>query len=104
MVSAVSRDIPEADWKTFRQLRAVALERFCERVLADIRSASSVAGHSAHERYLKVFEILRDKDKELASLFDNPRRSTAKVQLSMIVSAGLLTDEELLRFSPETRK
>jgi hypothetical protein len=42
-------------------------------------------------------------DKELGVLFDNPRRSSALGQLCMIASAGLVTDEELSRFSPETR-
>ena len=29
----MSREISEADWKLFRQLHPLALERFCERVL-----------------------------------------------------------------------
>lgn len=28
--------VVEADWKIFRELRARALERFCERVLSEI--------------------------------------------------------------------
>jgi len=99
----MSRDIPEGDWKVFREIHRVARERFCERVLSEIASASSAPDQSVHERYLKVFEIVRDKDKELGALFDNPRRSSALGQLSMIASAGLVTDEELSRFSPETR-
>ena len=104
MLSTMSRDIPERDWKAFREIHPVARARFCERVLSEITSASSAPGQDAHERYLKVFELLRDKDKELAMLFDNPRRSRALGQLSMIASAGLLTDEELSRFAPENRK
>jgi hypothetical protein len=104
MLNAVFRDIPERDWKSFRDIHPVARARFCERVLSEIASASSAPGQSAHERYLQVFGIVRDKDKELAMLFDNPRRSNALAQLSAIASAGLVTDEELSRFSPETRK
>jgi hypothetical protein len=103
MLNAMSRDIPERDWKVFREIHRVARERFCERVLAEIASASSAPDQAAHKRYLKVFEMVRDKDKELGALFDNPRRSSALGQLSMITSASLLTDEELSRFSPETR-
>jgi len=33
----MSQRIPESDWKVFRKLRGKALERFCERVLSDIR-------------------------------------------------------------------
>src|SRR5881296_2338359 len=100
MLNAVSRDIPERDCKVFREIHRVARERFCEGVLSEIASASSASDQGAHERYLKVFEIVRDKDKELGALFDNPRRSSALGQLCMIASAGLA---ELSRFSPETR-
>src|SRR5207249_10688662 len=103
MLNAMSRDIPEGDWKVFREIHRVARERFCERVLSEIASASSAPDQGAHERYLKVFEIVRDKDKELGALFDNPRRSSALGQLSMIASAGLVTEEGLSRFLPDTR-
>jgi len=100
----MSRDIPERDWKVFREIHPLARERFCERVLSEIARASSAPDQGAHERYLKVYEMIRDRDKEIAALFDNPRRSTALGQISMIASAGLLTDQEVSRFSPETRK
>ena len=32
-------DIKESDWKVFRKLREVALERYCERVLKEVRHA-----------------------------------------------------------------
>lgn len=96
-------DIPERDWKLFRQLRPIALERFCERVLSEIRDISS-SDQSAHQRYLRVFKTVRDQDKQLASLFDDPRRSNAWFQLSLIHSHNLLTLEEVQRFSPETQQ
>jgi hypothetical protein len=100
----MSRDISERDWKMFRQLHPIARDRFCEQVVSEIRSISSAASPSAHQRYLKVFDLLSDKDKQLAALFDDPRRSNARARLCMIASAGLLSDEELSRFTPETRK
>ena len=96
-------DIPERDWKLFRQLQPLALERFCEKVLSDIRDISD-SGQTAHERCLRVFKTVRDQDKELAALFDDPRRSNAWFQLSLIHSHDLLTPEEMQRFSPETQQ
>ena len=32
----MQRTISESDWKLFRQLHALALERFCERVLSEV--------------------------------------------------------------------
>ena len=46
---------------------------------------------------------MRDQDKELATLFDDPRRSSAWFQLSLIHSHDLLTLEEMQRFSLETQ-
>jgi hypothetical protein len=95
-------DIPERDWKLFRELQPIALERFCESVLSEIRGISE-SRQSAHKRYLSVFKTVRDQDKELATLFDSPRRSNAWLQLSLIHSHDLLTVEEMQRFSPETQ-
>ena|SRR5437016_13459557 len=81
MLNAMSRDIPERDWKVFREIHRVARECFCERVLSEIASASSASDQGAHDRYLKVFDVVRDKDKELGALFDNPRRSCARTTL-----------------------
>jgi len=41
--------IPERDWKVFRELRALALERFCQRVLAEVAGVSGDESHSFHE-------------------------------------------------------
>jgi hypothetical protein len=99
----MARDISEPDWKLFRQLHPLALERFCERALADVGRLASEAGKSAHERYLAVFRLLQRRDKELAEAFNDLRRSAALLQLAILCSRGLVTDEELARFSPETR-
>jgi hypothetical protein len=95
--------ISESDWKIFRQVRAGALERFCERVLSEVSRLAAEPGRSGHQRYLAVFELLQKQDKQLADTFDNPRRSTAFLQLLRMRYEDLLTEEELARFSPETR-
>lgn len=97
------RAIKESDWKLFRQLHPIALERFCQRVLGEIVHAAADTGKSAHQRYLDVFRLIERRDKELAHAFDDLRRSTALTQIAIIQSHGLLTEEEFSRFSPETR-
>jgi hypothetical protein len=93
----------ESEWKLFRQLQAVALERFCERVLSEVGRLAADTRKNHHERYLAVFKLMERRDKELADAFNNPRRSTALLQLARLQGLGLLTDEEFARFSPETR-
>jgi hypothetical protein len=99
----MTRTILESDWKLFRALHPVALERFCEQVLSEVGQLASEADKSAHERYLGVYQLLRRRDKELAQAFNDLRRSTALLQLAILRARGLVTDEEFARFSPETR-
>jgi hypothetical protein len=47
--------------------------------------------------------VLKQRDQELARAFNDKRRSTAVMQLAIIQSHDLLTEEELLQFSAETR-
>ena len=100
----MSRDLPESDWKAFRKLREVALARFCERVLGEIGTIASTSATSYHDRYLKIYELIDNRDEELARAFNDPRRSRAILQLAAINSYGLLSEEELLSFTPETRE
>lgn len=100
----MSPDFPEPDWKTLRQLREVALERFCQRILTEIDRIGSDSNASFHERYLRVYQVLQRRDRELANAFDAPRRSRALMQLIAITSHRLLEPEELMRFSPQTRQ
>jgi hypothetical protein len=86
-------DIKESDWK---------VERYCQRVIEEVRLAAA-CNDSYHDCYLKVFQLIRDRDKTMARAFDDPRRSTAMVQLLNIVNEGLLTDDELKQFSQELR-
>jgi hypothetical protein len=97
------REFKEPDWKVLRRVHPLALERFCERVLAEIDRASHDGAMSRHARYLQVFRILPQRDREMALLFDNARRSHALTMLTEIRSQGLLTEDEFSSLSPETR-
>lgn len=99
----MSREIKESDWKLLRQFHAVTLERFCQRVLSEIVSINSDDTKSSHQRYLDIFGVIERRDREIAQTFNDLRRSTALVHLAAIQSRGLLTEDEFLRFSQETR-
>jgi hypothetical protein len=100
----MATEIKESDWKLFRRLRQVALERFCERVLTELRSAVADTDDRYHERYLNVFDLIRDRDKTIRRIFNDPRRSNALILLANIKHEGLLTTAELAQFSPEARQ
>ena len=97
-------DIKESDWKIFRQLRELALDRFCRRVLDQIGAVASEVAKSNHERYGAIYKLIHEQDKEMAILFDGASRSIAMQQIAGIRYRGLFTDDEFARFSPEMRQ
>jgi hypothetical protein len=100
----VSSDIPESDWRRFKEVHAQAEERYCERVLEEIKVIISTgAAGSAHDRYLRVYQLIEDRDEQMAKAFNDFRRSTAVMQLGILRRMKLLTDAELGLFSELTR-
>ena len=99
---AMQDGMNESDWKVFRKLREVALDRFCERVLGKLQRVASDRSQTNHARYLAIWELMREEDKDLQMAFDASRRSVALMQLAFIQRHVLLTDEELGQFSPGT--
>jgi hypothetical protein len=101
---AVLRGIKESDWRIWRELLPIAQERFFERVLAEIDRIASEIDKSSYERYLAIYKLIHRRDKELANALSDLRRSTALEQLALIQAHSLLTEEEMSRFSDETRE
>jgi hypothetical protein len=97
------RDVPESDWKVFREVREAALDRLCRRILLEVRQAIDEAAVTPHERYLAVWELLRTRDRQLGRAFDDPKRSRMLEQLAAIHALGLLESSEVGRFTAATR-
>jgi hypothetical protein len=98
------RAISEPDWKLCRQLHPVALERFCRRVLSDIEGLAEDSAKTSHERYLAIYRLMQQRDRELAGIFDDQRRSTAIEKLARMHVLGLVTDDEMAHFSADSRE
>jgi hypothetical protein len=73
-------------------------------VLAEINQVSVDVRRTHHERYLAIYKLINERDNELASTFNDLRRSTMIQQLARIKSLDLLTSDEFEGFSPETRE
>lgn len=97
------RDIRESDWKHLRSLHKIALERFCQRVLSDLQQRASLSSQTFHQRYLDIYQLVKQRDKLLAQIFDDPRRSTATYTIIALRRHGLLEDAEFAQFSEELR-
>ena len=99
----MSTDLPESDWKAFRKLRELALERYCERILAEVDRITSDVKRTSHARYRATYELVQESDDEIARAFNNSRRSVAVAQLAMMRSLDLISQDELQSFSPRTQ-
>jgi hypothetical protein len=97
-------DVPESDWKVFRELQPIALERFCRQILSQVQTVLLDDSRTHHERYLEMFRLLRERDEELAHAFNNPARSRMIGQLVAVQVYGLLQPDEIERFTERTRE
>jgi hypothetical protein len=75
------RTIAEADWKALRRIHPLALERYRERVLAEIERVTHDSTESTHQRYLEIFKIIEQRDREMSNIFNDPKRSNALTEL-----------------------
>ena len=95
--------IRESDWKAFKRLRAVALERFSQRVLDECQEICSKRDATAHERYGELYDLIHERNREMAHAFDHFSRSKALLSLRLIRMHNLLTEAEVAEFSEETQ-
>lgn len=97
------KTIREADWKRLRDLKPIAIDRFCTRVLLDLQHVASDTSVTSHERYATIYDLIHEWDKELAKMFDGLSRSNADWKFLLMYDAGLLTEDEVTAFSDDIR-
>jgi hypothetical protein len=103
---AATADTPvtEREWRLLRSLHDTVLNRYCARVLEECGALGRDASASPHERYLRLFRMLQERDDTIAAAFNDARRSNAIHKLAAMVAQKMITDEELCGFTPETRE
>lgn len=95
---------PEKDWKYLSQLKPLALERLCRRILDKAQAMIAEAGEGEHHRvYLALYRYIHEQDRLVADCFDVWSRSRAFEHLVWWRKYDLITDEEFAAFSPEIR-
>ncbi len=100
----MNTQIIESDWKIFKKLKPLALQRYCERLMGSVDRVINDDQRDAHERYLEMYKIVRAGDKKLALMFNGFSRTLAFEQLMMYYGNGLLTDDEIAPLSDENRE
>lgn len=95
--------IRESDWKKFKKVKEIALERLCSVAVADYEEVLSAAKLTSHDKHLSIYRRAINCDKRIALLFDDHSRSKAVFQLLLMREAKLVTDEELAFLSDELK-
>ena len=94
--------IPERDWKMLRGMKDEMLNTACERIFRKVQAIIDGRSGRTHEAYQELWKLLDAEDKKIAIMFDDLKRSNSVRKLAAWRQNGLLTDEELVRFSDET--
>lgn len=97
------KSIKESDWKIYKELREIALERYCKRSLEKVRKIIDENIGDSEERFLTMTREAHHLHKHFGHLFDDFRRLTAIRQLSIYYADELLTHDEISRLSEDGR-
>ena len=95
--------IVEKDWKLLRSMKEEKLNRACEGILQKVSKEIEFEKNEGHKSYLKVWKILNSEDRKICEMFDDLKRSNAILKLVSWKQNGLLTEQEISKFSQKTR-
>ena len=97
--------ISESDWKKFKKIKEAALEHFCGTILKDVSEGlASRDNPTNHGKYLYLYKLIENYDKQIALLFDDHRRSKAIIQLMMLRQEGLVDEADIQGLSNELKE
>lgn len=94
----------ENDWKKFKVIKEKAIEQFCAQVLDEFEKVISNTDEHVHNRYLLLYKLVQNRDKEMALIFDGHSRSKAPIQLIAIRARGLADESLIAELSDEFRE
>lgn len=94
----------ESDWKHFKVVSEVALQRLSQRALDEVQVIATDESQTPHDRYLKLFDEIRKFDKLIAAGFDGFSRSKMMMQILHLRQLQLIEDDEFEKFSIDLQK
>jgi hypothetical protein len=87
----MTQNIPESDWRVLRSIKTQAIERFCQRITIDIEKINTDPTITFHQKYLAIYSLIHEQDKDLAFIFNDLCRSNANIRLIAMRSHKLPT-------------
>lgn len=94
----------ESDWKIFKQIKEKAIEQFCSKALEEFSEAIKDKSQHVHNRYLLLYKLVQNRDKQMQLLFNDHSRSKARLQLIAIRGEGLAEESLLNKLSEDLLK
>jgi hypothetical protein len=65
-------DFPEKDWRIFRDVSQIALDRFFSSILDEASKIATDQSRPPGERYRSLYKFIKERDREVALAFNNP--------------------------------
>ena len=96
-------NIIEKDWKQLRKLKDEKLQIACEEIFSKINSIIEKNSQDSHKAYLKLWKVMKEEDRKISDMFDDLKRSNAVLKLAYWRRHGLLTENDLKKFTDETQ-
>lgn len=97
------RPIKESDWKYLRSIKDLILNRHCEGILKVIDLILQNRKGEEHKSYIQIYSLAKRKDKEIATTYNDLKRSNALEKICHMRRHFAMTDEEFSKFSDETK-
>jgi hypothetical protein len=102
--ASMSLVIKESDWKRFKEIHQIAMDRYAQKCLHQVNYLLTDKDKPAADRFFEIRDAVRDREKTWRRLFEDYRRSTAIIQIMMMRADKLVADEEMIHFSDELRE
>jgi hypothetical protein len=94
--------IPESDWKYLRDLKDKLLDTLCKRINDEASQIVNNPHLSQHEKFLRLFRHVKEKNEIVAKCFDDRRRSNLVLKMLWLREEHLLTEIHMSRLTEET--
>ena len=89
----------ESDWQIFKEIKKKAIEAYCTQSLEEFAEIIEDESEHVHNRFLLIYKLAKNRDKQMNLIFDYDSRSKASIQLLLIRGEGLADDQLLKRLS-----
>ena len=99
----MDRKISEKDWKIAKALKSASLNIACEKILTKVSAVLEEKETESHNTYKKIWSLMWEEDKQVASMFDGFKRSNAFFKLAAWKRNGILSDNDIKMLSGEAQ-